>query len=74
MTSGTAAGAVKPITMLAFEVHCIDWLRAGDSHDVPGSVTLSPQQDEYTFAAESRFMRSEIARQLTCKGSPYMFC
>ena len=67
MTSGTAAGAVKPITMLALKAVRNDWLRAGDFHDVQGSNTAAHQQDEYTLAAVSR-LRSEICFNLLAGG------
>ncbi len=39
-----------------------DWLRAGDSHDVQGTPSASAhQQDEYTVAADVRFVCKESA-------------
>ena len=56
MLSGTAAGAVKPRTLVALEVIGVDCLRAGDFHDVQGPTSQAPQvQDEYTVAAVIRF-------------------
>jgi hypothetical protein len=43
MLSGTAAGAVKPRTLVALEVIGVDCLRAGDFHDVQGPHLTSPQ-------------------------------
>jgi len=54
MPSGTAAGAVKPRTLVALEVIGVDCLRAGDFHDVQGT-SQAPIQDEYTVAAVIRF-------------------
>ncbi len=54
MTSGLAAGAAKSVTMLACQGPCIDWLRAGDPHDVQGPQTAAQPQDEYTLAAVLR--------------------
>ncbi len=39
MTSGSAAGAAKSVTTLALEAPRNDWLRAGDFHDVQGTLT-----------------------------------
>jgi hypothetical protein len=44
MLSGTAAGAVKPRTLVALEVIGVDCLRAGDFHDVPGQPLTGPPQ------------------------------
>ena len=70
MTSGSAAGAVKSVTTLACQGPSNDWLRAGDSHDVQGTLFVAHTQDEYTAAAESR-SRFALSLQPTCKRSPY---
>jgi len=70
MTSGSAAGAAKSLTTLAFKGPSNDWLRAGDSHDVQSPNARAHQQDEYTAAAEFRSL-SAPSLQITCRRSPY---
>jgi hypothetical protein len=66
MLSGTAAGAVKPRTLVALEVIGVDCLRAGDFHDVQGNLT-SPQYRTNTrlqpLSASMHALRSKRGAQ-----------
>jgi hypothetical protein len=73
MTSGTAAGADKPITPLVFKT-----LRmigsASATLMMSRAAQLAHQQDGYTYAAASRDDDMKRLDPPTCQRSPYTRC